>query len=69
MYNLIKRLVWGKQSRSFQKARSNRRRQKQPVLVINERAWTNISGKLFRELQSDQALVALQAIKEYAWMQ
>lgn len=69
MYNLIELLVWGKQSRSFQNARSHKRTRKQPVLVINERAWTSISSKLFRDLQPDHALTALNAIREFAWEQ
>lgn len=69
MYNLIELLVRGKQSRSFQRAKSYKCTRKQTVLVINERAWTSISGKLFRELQPDHALAALSAIKEFAWEQ
>lgn len=69
MYNLIERLVWGKQSRTFQKAKSHKPTRKQSALVIDEGAWTSIAGKLFQELQQDQAMAALKAIREFAWEQ
>lgn len=55
MYNLIEQLVWGKKSKTSKQ-----------YLVLNERAWDRLAGKLFSELPRDEAITVLNAIKQYA---
>ena len=68
MYNLIELAVWGPKSKTYKHLVSGRRTRKQPKsrLVLNERAWLRLSGKLFHELPRDEAISVLNTIKQCA---
>ena len=65
MYNLIELAVWGKKSKTYKQLTSKRKQPKQ-CLVLNDRAWMRLSGKLFTELPRDEAISVLNTIKQYA---
>ncbi len=68
MYNLIELAVWGKKSKTYKRLFGVRRSRKQPKsrLVLNDRAWSRLAGKLFHELPRDEAISVLNTIKQYA---
>lgn len=67
MYNLIELAVWGRKSKTYKQMVSGKRtRKQQSRLVLNERAWLRLSGKLFHELSRDEAITVLNTIKQYA---
>jgi hypothetical protein len=64
MYNLIELLVWQRKSKTYRRLFGVKRRK--PVksfLVLNERAWDRLAGRLFSELPRDEAISVLNAIK------
>jgi hypothetical protein len=67
-HNLIELLVWGRKSRAYRRIVGGmpRRKQARIYLVLNERAWLRLSGKLFKELPRDEAISVLNTIKQYA---
>jgi hypothetical protein len=65
MYNLIELAVWGRKSRVYKQV-AGKRKQSRQYLVLNERAWDRLAGKLFSELPRDEAITVLNAIKQYA---
>lgn len=65
MYSLIELAVWGKKSKTY-KQLAGKRKQSKSFLVLNERAWDRLAGKLFTELPRDEAITVLNAIKQYA---
>lgn len=65
MFNLIELAVWGRKSKTY-KQLTCKRKQSKSRLVLNERAWLQLSGKLFTELPRDEAITVLNAIKQYA---
>jgi hypothetical protein len=65
MYNLIELAVWGKKSKTYKQLTGKRKASKQH-LVLNDRAWLRLSGKLFSEMPRDEAISVLNAIKQCA---
>jgi hypothetical protein len=65
MYNLIELAVWGRKSKTY-KQLTRKRNQPKSRLVLNERAWLRLSGKLFAELPRDEAISILNTIKQCA---
>jgi hypothetical protein len=68
MFNLIELAVWGRKSKTYKHLVNRKRTRKQPKsrIVLNERAWLRLSGKLFTELPRDEAISVLNTIKQYA---
>lgn len=67
MFNLIELAVWGGKSKTYKHLVIGKRTHKQQSrLVLNERAWLRLSGKLFAELPRDEAISVLNTIKQYA---
>ena len=68
MFNLIELAVWGRKSKTYKRLVSGKhaRKQRQPSLVLNERNWDRLAGKLFTELPRDEAISVLNIIKQYA---
>ena len=66
MFNLLELAVWGRKSKTYKRLVSGKRKQPKPRLVLNERAWSRLAGKLFRELPRDEAITVLNTIKQYA---
>jgi hypothetical protein len=67
MFNLLEFAMWGKKSRTYKHLVSGKRAHKQQSrLVLNDRAWLRLSGKLFSELPRDEAISVLNTIKQYA---
>lgn len=62
MYNLIELAVWGRKSKTY-KHLTGKRKQYKSRLVLNERAWLRLAGKLHRELPRDVAISVLNDIK------
>jgi hypothetical protein len=68
MFNLIELAVWGRKSKTYKHLVNGKRTRKQPKsrIVLNERAWLRLYGKLFTELPHDEAISVLNTIKQYA---
>ncbi len=67
MYGIIELLIWGRKSKAYQRILSSKKRRckrSSSRLVLNERAWLRLSGKLFDELPRDEAISVLNAIKQ-----
>jgi hypothetical protein len=65
-FNFIELLVWGKKNKTYRHLVNGKRKQPKLRLVLNERAWLRLSGKLFEELPRDEAISVLNAIKQCA---